>query len=340
VSRHGVAALLLAIAVAPAWAQEGDGGGGEERSYRLFGTWNVTWEDNQTAEDEPGGEAYQKLKSLLNLNLVWWRLSAGVQLEYLDFSDPELVDPGDLDRLREGFELRKYWIEYLSDPFDARLGTFFTSFGHGMTLYVQKNDVVGFDEPIHGGSAALAARRFELTALGGEVTEPLLSNRFGREFEDVIWGTSARSSCRRPHLGGSLSAPSCRASTRARTTTRSTSGGGGGGSSCRGARRPRRVVEIEQTERGSHRERPRRLPGPVVDHRAGDRARRVQGLLELRVPLQQPADRGVDARAVRPRRRQRTAADGDRRRREDRHPALRQLRRLQHPPRRGLARRH
>jgi len=191
-SRVGVAALLLLMAAAPAWPQEGDDGGSEQRSYRLFGTWTVTWEDNQTGEDDPGGEDYQKLKSLLNLNLVWWRMSAGVQLEYLDYSEAELVDPGDLDRLREGFELRKYWIEYLSDPFDARLGTFFTSFGHGMTLYVQKNDVVGYDEPIHGGTATLNIGRLELTALGGEVSEPLLSNRFGREFEDRIWGSSVR----------------------------------------------------------------------------------------------------------------------------------------------------
>jgi hypothetical protein len=189
-SRLGIAALLLLAAAAPAWAQEDGAGEPEERAYRLFGTWNVTYEDNQTNEDDD--EAYQKLKSLLNLNLVWWRMSAGVQLEYLDWSDPELVDPGDLDRLREGFELRKYWVEYLSDPFDARLGTFFSSFGHGLTLYVQKNDVVGFDEPIHGGTATLSVGRLELTALGGEVSEPLLSNRFGREFEDTIWGTSAR----------------------------------------------------------------------------------------------------------------------------------------------------
>jgi len=203
-TRLGIAALLLAMAAAPAWAQEeGDDGGAEERSYRLFGTWNVTYEDNQTNEDQD--EAYQKFKSLLNLNLVWWRMSAGVQLEYLDWSDPELVDPGDLDRLREGFELRKYWIEYLSDPFDARLGTFFTSFGHGMTLYVQKNDVVGYDEPIHGGTATVQLGRFELTALGGEVTEPLLSNRFGREFEDTVWGTAARVELPADlYLGGSL----------------------------------------------------------------------------------------------------------------------------------------
>jgi hypothetical protein len=189
-SRLGIAALLFLAAAAPAWAQDEGTGKAEERSYRLFGTWNVTYEDNQTNEDED--EAYQKLKSLLNLNLVWWRMSAGVQLEYLDYSDPELVDPGDLDRLREGFELRKYWVEYLSDPFDARLGTFFSSFGHGLTLYVQKNDVVGFDEPIHGGTATLSIGRLELTALGGEVSEPLLSDRFGREFEDTIWGSSVR----------------------------------------------------------------------------------------------------------------------------------------------------
>ena len=100
-SRLLVAALLLAIAAVPVWAQEEGAGEPEERSYRLFGTWNLSYEDNQTNEDED--EAYQKLKSLLNLNLVWWRMSAGVQLEYLDWSDPELVDPGDLDRLREGF---------------------------------------------------------------------------------------------------------------------------------------------------------------------------------------------------------------------------------------------
>ncbi|PWB77255.1 MAG: hypothetical protein C3F15_03595 [Holophagae bacterium] len=202
-SRLGVAALLLAIAAAPAWAQDGDDGGAEERSYRLFGTWNVTYEDNQTDEDE--NEGYQKLKSLFGLNLVWWRMSAGIQLEYLDWSDPALVNPGDLDRLREGFELRKYWIEYLSDPFDARLGTFFTSFGHGMTLYVQKNEAVGYDEPIHGGTATLDIGRFELTALGGEVTEPLLSNRFGREFEDMVWGSSVRVELPADlYLGGSI----------------------------------------------------------------------------------------------------------------------------------------
>ena len=103
-SRLGVAVLLLAVVAAPAWAQDSDQSGSNERSYRLFGTWNVTWEDNQTNEDEDAD--YQKLKSLFNLNLVWWRLTAGVQLEFLDWSDQELVDPGDLDRLREGFELR------------------------------------------------------------------------------------------------------------------------------------------------------------------------------------------------------------------------------------------
>ena len=202
-SRRGLAILLLLMVAAPAWAQDSDQGGGDERSYRLFGTWNVTWEDNQTNEDE--NEDYQKLKSLFNLNLVWWRLTAGVQLEFLDWSDQELVDPGDLDRLREGFELRKYWLEYLSDPFDARVGTFFTSFGHGMTLYVQKNEAVGYDEPIHGGTATLHVGRFELTALGGEVSEPLLSNRFGREFEDTVWGTAARIELPADtYVGGSL----------------------------------------------------------------------------------------------------------------------------------------
>jgi len=197
-------ALLLTSWTLPAAAQ-GTGGTDGERSWRLFGTWNATYENNETGESEPGGEAYRKFKNLINLNLVWSRFSAGVQIEYLDWSDQELVDPGDLDRLRDGFELRKYWIEYLSDPFDARLGTFFTSFGHGLSLYVQKNDAVGLDEPIHGATATVTVGPLELTALGGQVSEPLLENRFNREFEDTIWGGSVR--CNLPadlYVGGSL----------------------------------------------------------------------------------------------------------------------------------------
>lgn len=191
-TRRDLVVLALLLAALPAAAQDAGGDGDDERSWRLFGTLNATWEDNQTAESEPGGEDYQKLRTLLNLNLTWTRISAGIQLEYLDWSDQELVDPGDLDRLRDGLELRKYWVEYLSDPFDARLGTFFTSFGHGLTLYVQKNEAVGIDEPIEGATATVTVGPLELTALGGRVSEPLLENRFGREFEDTLWGGSAR----------------------------------------------------------------------------------------------------------------------------------------------------
>jgi len=180
------AALLLALAPTLS-AQEADAE--KERSWQLFGSLDTLIEFNQTGDS--GDEDYEKYKGLFNLNLVWSRISAGVQLEYLYFSDVDLVDPGDLDRLREGFELRKYYAEYIDDRFDVRLGTSFTSFGRGMTLYVQKNDTVGIDEPIHGLLATANLGPFELTALGGKVTEPLLENRYGRRFEDRIWGARA-----------------------------------------------------------------------------------------------------------------------------------------------------
>jgi hypothetical protein len=197
--------LLLALLALPAAAQDDSAGQSGERSWRLFGTWNAAYEDNQTGDSRPGGEDYTKLKNLLNLNLSWPRFSAGVQVEYLDWSDQDLVDPGDLDRLRDGFDLRKYWIEYLTDPFNARLGTFFTSFGYGLSLYVQKNDAVGIDEPIHGATATVTVGPLELTALGGQVSEPLLENQFGREFEDTIWGGSARVNLpAKLYIGGSI----------------------------------------------------------------------------------------------------------------------------------------
>ena len=193
----GLAAILL-LAV-PSLAQEA--GAGEvtdsaepppKEKISISGTLATLVEDNRTREldGEEDGD-YQKYKGLLSLNLGWKMLSAGVQLEYLYYSDPELAIPGDLDRVRDGFSLRKYWLDYVSDRFKGRLGTFFTSFGYGMTLYVQKNEVVGLDEPIHGIDLDGELGPFEFEALGGNVTDPLLEDAFNRQFEDTIWGARA-----------------------------------------------------------------------------------------------------------------------------------------------------
>jgi hypothetical protein len=191
----GAAIGLLAVSVS---AQDGDPT--PTRSYRIFGQLTSYLELNQSNDPDD----YTKFKQLASFNIEWTRITIGAQGEYLYFSDPELVDPLDLDRLRSGFELRKYFIDYQSDTLSGRLGTFFSSFGRGLTLYVQKNDVLGFDEPIHGATAGLTLKHLDVTVLGGQVTEPQLQNRFGREFEDTVAG--GRVVARLPlnlYLGGS-----------------------------------------------------------------------------------------------------------------------------------------
>jgi len=186
-----VLALLLFLAI-PAWSQdEASEPAKEKPEFKLFGTLAGLYENNQTSDLIGQGDEYDKGKALLSLNLSWWKLSAGAQLEYLYWSDQDLAISGDLDRLRSGFELRKYWLDYTTDHVKGRLGTFFTSFGRGLTLYVQKNEVVGLDEPIHGGNVSAEFGRFEFEALGGQVTDPLLEDTFDREFSDVIWGGRA-----------------------------------------------------------------------------------------------------------------------------------------------------
>lgn len=162
-----------------------------KREFRLFGATTTLFELNQTGEDVPGSGEYRKLKEVLTLNLSWSHFTAGVQAEYLHYSDRDLVDPLDLDRVYDDFELRKYYLEYLRDRWSFRLGTFYASFGRGLTLYVQKNDQLGLDEPLRGGTATVNVGPLELTALGGKVHEPLLEARYGRRFEDELWGGHA-----------------------------------------------------------------------------------------------------------------------------------------------------
>lgn len=200
-SRLATAALLLLSAAAA--AEDGSDG----TKYRIFGQLTTELERNLAEnEDNPNDVDYTKLKQLASFNIEWSRITIGAQLELLEWSEPEeLRDPLDLDRYREGLELRKYFVDYQGPKLKGRLGTFYSSLGRGLTLYVQKNEVLGFDEPIHGGTAELTTKHLELTVVGGEVTEPVLSNQYRRDFEDRVWG--GRAVARLPldlYLGGSV----------------------------------------------------------------------------------------------------------------------------------------
>jgi hypothetical protein len=193
--------LVLLLATVAAADDSTDGA-----KYRIFGQLTSELELNQAEDaDDPDDGDYTKFKQLVSFNIEWSHITAGVQLEYLHYSDAELIDPLDLDRLRSDFELRKYYLDYQSSKLAGRLGSFYSSFGRGLTLYVQKNDVLGFDEPIYGGTASLTTKHVELSVVGGKVTEPVLSNQYGREFDDRVWG--GRAIVRLPldlYVGGSV----------------------------------------------------------------------------------------------------------------------------------------
>ena len=197
-------ALILALATTVA-AQESDQP--KTKSYRIFGQLTTLFERNQTGPEpnQPNRLEYSKFKQLASFNIEWKKISIGAQAEYLYWSVPEENrDRLDFDRLRDGFELRRYFLDYQSGLFSGRLGTTFASFGRGLTLYVQKNEALQFDEPIHGASARLNLEHFDISALWGKVSEPVQQAQFGREFEDEVMGGRIRA--RLPldlYLGGS-----------------------------------------------------------------------------------------------------------------------------------------
>jgi hypothetical protein len=175
-SKGGLVIAAILLLAGSAAAQDSDQA--PAKSYRIFGQLTSVVEFNQ-----PDALAdYTKIKQLASFNVEWKRFTVGAQLEYLWWSDRDAVDPLDLDHLRSGFEPRKYYLDYQSDLFSGRLGTFFASFGRGLTLFVQKNEVLDFDEPVHGATGRLTTKHVDLTVLGGRVTEP------GNDFEDEVYG--------------------------------------------------------------------------------------------------------------------------------------------------------
>jgi len=165
-----VVAAILALAVSVS-AQESDLP--KTKNYSIFGQLTSLLELNQ--DDERGD--YTKFKQLASFNIEWSHITIGAQAEYLYWSVPlSQRDPLDFDHNRDGPEPRKYYIDYQSDLFSGRLGTFYSSFGRGLTLYVQKNEALQFDEPVHGAVARLTTKHIDLTALGGKVTEPGSTN--------------------------------------------------------------------------------------------------------------------------------------------------------------------
>ena len=133
--------LLVTLAVLtltlPAAAQDD---ADQQKGYRIFGQLTseveLNWPDECPAY-HPGCGDYTKVKQLISFNVEWSKITVGAQLELLVFSDESLVDPLDLDRTHDFLELRRYYVDYQSDRFSGRLGTFFSSFGRGLSLYVQ-----------------------------------------------------------------------------------------------------------------------------------------------------------------------------------------------------------
>jgi len=188
-------AVILGLAVSVS-AQEDDPA--PQKSYRIFGQLTSLIELNQ---NEDRGD-YTKFKQIAAFNIEWKKFTIGAQAEYTYYSDLEIVDPGDLDY--PGFHLRRYYFDYQAEKFSGRLGTFFSSFGRGLTLYVQKNETLHFDEPIRGVTTRLNLKHLDLTVLGGRVTDPLLQAQYDDEFVDEVMG--ARILGRLPlniYLGGS-----------------------------------------------------------------------------------------------------------------------------------------
>jgi hypothetical protein len=154
------------------------------KEYRIFGQLTTLLELN---ENEERGD-YTKFKQLASFNIEWKRLTIGARGDYVYYSDPDIVEPQDPDRLYRGFHLRRYFIDYQSDKFSGRAGTFFSSFGRGLTLYVQRNETLQLDEPIHGAVTRLTLKNLDITVLGGEVTEPIQQLQYNQVFEDIVYG--------------------------------------------------------------------------------------------------------------------------------------------------------
>ena len=202
---HPLRVAVIRAMAASVSAQESDPV--PQKSYRIFGQLTTIFERNQTGPEptQPNRLEYGKLKQLASFNIEWKRVTVGAQAEYLYWSAPEENrDRLDLDRLREGFDLRRYFLDYQSDLFSGRLGTYFASFGRGLTLYVQKNEALQFDEPIHGATARVNLKYLDISALWGRVAEPVLQAQYGREFSDEVMGGRIRAKLPlNLYLGGS-----------------------------------------------------------------------------------------------------------------------------------------
>ena len=83
--------LLLTLGVT---AEESED---EKWDFNFFGTSTTYFEINEPHTNNPDGDTYTKIKEVLSLNLVWKNFTIGAQGEYIDYSDPEIVDPLDFD---------------------------------------------------------------------------------------------------------------------------------------------------------------------------------------------------------------------------------------------------
>ncbi len=139
-SRRGLVVAAILVLAGSASAQDNDPA--PAKTYRIFGQLTTLFERNLTGPEptQPDRLQYTKFKQLASFNIEWKKISIGVQAEYLEWSVlEENRDRFDFDRLREGLELRRYFIDY-------QIGSVLRPARHHLRLFRPRPDTLCSEE--------------------------------------------------------------------------------------------------------------------------------------------------------------------------------------------------
>ncbi len=95
-------------------------------------------------------------------------------------SDPSRLDPNDYGPQAQG--VRKRWLEFRRDDFEARVGDVYGGFGRGLALQIFEDQTVDFDNALDGFSGQGSVGRYDFQILGGTNSheDPMLVLKAGR----------------------------------------------------------------------------------------------------------------------------------------------------------------